>query len=118
MHNSLLKLSIYFILNKYLFSGVSTTYWDNNRINEGIGFVRNKEWDKFGGTYGKKESKLLYDTVLLQNLTVIGKSVLVIGSINPWVEIIFLALGAKQTITLEYNKIISHHPQVIESKLV
>ena len=65
-----------------------------------------------GGNYGGKESKLLYDTILSGNVTVKNKNVLVIGSIQPWVESIFLSLGAKHTTTLEYNKIISNHPQV------
>jgi hypothetical protein len=41
-----------------------------------------------------------------------GKSVLVIGSEQPWLEIICLSLGASKVTTLEYGKIISEHPQI------
>ena len=41
-----------------------------------------------------------------------GKSVLVIGSEQPWLEIICLYLGAAKVTTLEYGKIESHHPQI------
>jgi hypothetical protein len=95
------------------FLGVSETHWSKQSIDNYIRFAKKQEWDKFGGTYGGKESKLLYDTILATNVTVKGKNVLVIGSIKPWVESIFLSLGANQTVTLEYNKIISRHPQVM-----
>ena len=98
---------------EYCVTGVSTTYWDKHKINERIQFVRNQEWNKLRGTYGEKESKLLHDTILHTKLNVKGKNVLVIGSINPWVETIFLGLGANHTVTLEYNKVIVHHPKVI-----
>ena len=74
--------------------------------------VKRLDWDAFGGNYGGKESKLLFDTIIAGNVTVKGKNVLVIGSIQPWVESIFLSLGANMTVTLEYNQIISDHPQV------
>ena len=41
-----------------------------------------------------------------------GKSVLVIGSEKPWLEIICLYLGAAKVTTLEYGKIESLHPQI------
>lgn len=40
------------------------------------------------------------------------KSVLVIGSEQPWLEVVCLSLGASKVTTLEYGKIISHHPQI------
>ena len=40
------------------------------------------------------------------------KRILVVGSETPWVEAIVLAVGAKHVTTLEYNEIISTHPQV------
>ena len=92
--------------------GISKTYWSKTSIENYIHLAKKQEWDQFGGNYGSKQSKLLYDTVLATNVTVKGKNVLVIGSIKPWVESIFLSLGANQTVTLEYNKIISRHPQV------
>ena len=41
-----------------------------------------------------------------------GKHVLVIGSEDPWVEAICLALGVSKVTTLEYGKILSLHPQI------
>ena len=81
-------------------------------INQKINLVNRQAWGEFGGNYGGKESKLLYDTIKAGNVTVKDKNVLVIGSIQPWVESIFLSLGANQTVTLEYNRIISNHPRV------
>ena len=96
-------------------SGVSTTHWNRKSIEEKISLAKSQSWERFGGNYGGKESKLLYDTILAGNVTVKNKNVLVIGSIQPWVESIFLALGANHTVTLEYNEIISNHPQVRNS---
>ena len=93
-------------------AGVSKTFWSRSTIEKYIRLAKYQEWNRFGGNYGAKESKLLYDTIVATNVTVKDKNVLVIGSIRPWVESIFLSLGANQTVTLEYNKIISDHPQV------
>ena len=93
--------------------GVSTTTWHKRQIQSLVDLASNQDWDKFGGNYGGKESQLLYDTILAGNVSVKQKSVFVIGSIQPWVESIFLSLGANHVTTLEYNKIISDHPQVI-----
>lgn len=41
-----------------------------------------------------------------------GARVLVIGSINPWVEAYMLAYGARETVTLEYQRIKSAHRQM------
>ncbi|VDN54187.1 unnamed protein product [Dracunculus medinensis] len=41
-----------------------------------------------------------------------GKTGLVIGSVTPWVEIIYLRNGAKKVTTVDYNKIIIDHPQI------
>ena len=94
------------------FTGVSTTTWYKQNVERLIGLAQDQEWETFGGNYGGKESKLLYDTILSGNVDVNQKNVLVIGSIEPWVESIFLSLGANHTTTLEYNKIVSDHPRV------
>ena len=97
----------------YLNLGVSTTTWHKRHIESLVDLASKRNWDNFGGNYGGKESQLLYDTILAGNVSVKQKYVLVIGSIQPWVESIFLSLGANQVTTLEYNKIISDHPKVI-----
>ena len=93
--------------------GVSTTIWYKHRIESLVNLATDQDWDNFGGSYGARESQLLYDTIIAGNVSVKQKSVLVIGSIQPWVESIFLSLGANHVTTLEYNKIISDHPKVI-----
>jgi Caenorhabditis protein of unknown function, DUF268 len=62
------------------------------------------------GTYGSPSTNYVRDMLVGFNLT--NKSVLVIGSEKPWVEVICLYAGAKHVTTLEYGKIISHHPQI------
>ena len=91
---------------------MSTTTWGKATIEDYIRKAKAKDWASFGGNYGGKESELLYNTVINGNVTVKDKSVLVIGSIQPWVESMFLSLGAKHVTTLEYNKIVTEHPQV------
>ena len=41
-----------------------------------------------------------------------GKSVLVIGSIRPWIETILLAEGAKSITTLDYAVFKCDHPKI------
>ena len=94
--------------------GVSTTTWHKRHIESLVDLASKKDWDNFHGNYGGKESQLLHDTIMAGNVSVKHKSVLVIGSIEPWVESIFLSLGANHTTTLEYNKIVTNHPQVIQ----
>ena len=93
--------------------GVSKTTWHKRTIESLVDVASKQDWDNFHGNYGGKESQLLYDTIKAGNVSVKHKSVLVIGSIQPWVESIFLSLGANHTTTLEYNKIMTDHPQVI-----
>ncbi len=65
---------------------------------------------KLRGTYGETYTNSLRDKLVAYNLT--NKSVLVIGSERPWVEVICLYAGARHVTTLEYGKIVSHHPQI------
>ena len=39
-------------------------------------------------------------------------SVMVIGSLLPWIEACLLAVGAKMVTVVEYRTIISEHPQI------
>ena len=60
---------------------------------------------------------MLYEIIEQYKDKVIGRRALVIGSVNPWIEAILLAIGAKHITTLEYNKITSTHPQVDKTYL-
>ena len=75
--------------------------------------MNKKDWSRIGGAYGDHETRIVYETINLYKDNVIGKNALVIGSETPWVEAILLAVGAKHVTTLEYNRIISTHPQVL-----
>lgn len=46
------------------------------------------------------------------HFNVTNKHILVIGSVDPWVESILLAEGASKVTTLEYNHIDCEHPQI------
>ena len=62
------------------------------------------------GTYGVNIVNTVSDLVFKMDLK--GKSVLVIGSERPWLEVIALAAGAGSVTTLEYGEILSQHPQI------
>ena len=67
-------------------------------------------------TFTQEETYKGIGRCMLQKLTkwvdLKGKSVLVIGSERPWLEVICLSLGAANVTTLEYGKIESQHPQL------
>ena len=91
--------------------------WSKDSIDERVKAAETKNWGKVGGAYGAGETKILYETINLYKDKIIGKRVLVIGSLTPWVEAILLAIGAKHVTTLEYNQIASTHPQVDKTYL-
>ena len=64
------------------------------------------------GTYGRQRTTEI-SNLLDQKMDLKGKSVLVIGSERPWLEVAALAAGATNVTTLEYGSIISHHPQIL-----
>ena len=91
----------------YLGGEARTSVWTKERIESDIaqlaaGVLR--------GTYGRPTTNHVRDILVGFNLT--NKSVLVIGSESPWVEEICLYAGASHVTTLEYGRIVSHHPQI------
>ena len=86
--------------------------WTKKSFDQKIEAVKSKDWNGVGGAYGGVDTRVLHDTIDLYKDRVVGKRVLVIGSETPWVESILLALGAEHVTTLEYNGIVSTHPQV------
>ena len=91
--------------------------WSKESINERVKAAQEKNWKKIGGTYVGGPTKKLYEVIEKFKDKVIGRRALVIGSVNPWIEAILLAIGAKHITTLEYNKITSTHPQVDKTYL-
>ena len=81
-------------------------------IDKKIHFVLEHDWLGVEAAYTLEETQIVYEMVEKFKDNVVGKEVLVVGSETPWVEAIVLAVGAKHVTTLEYNKIVSTHPQV------
>jgi hypothetical protein len=82
--------------------------WNEDDINDAIEEVRA---ETLWGPYGVDETNNLAKS--LSQIDMKDKSVLVIGSSHPWVEVVCLFLGAGKVTTLEYGEIISHHPQIV-----
>jgi hypothetical protein len=61
--------------------------------------------------YGDDTIKI-YDGVTKYNSHIKGKSGIVIGSEDPWLEAILLHYGADKLLTVEFGKIFSEHPQL------
>ena len=87
-------------------------HWSKDLLDKKIKAALTKNWGEIGCAYGAGNAEILYKTINLYKDKVIGKRALVIGSVNPWVEAILIAIGAKHVTTLEYNQIDSNHPQV------
>ena len=81
--------------------------WNEDDINEAVKKVNE---GIFRGTYGIEEVNTVRESLKAADMN--NKSVLVIGSQQPWIELICLSLGAKKVTTLEYGEIISNHPQI------
>lgn len=97
-----------FYKDAYLGKEARSNIWSKEEIEQKIEQARE---GILKGTY--KWSGLTFDVKSkLEELDLKGKSILVIGSEDPWVEVICLALGAAKVTTLEYGKIMSQHPQV------
>ena len=91
--------------------------WSKDSIDERVKAAQEKKFNKIGCTYGPGPGKTLYEIIEQYKDKVIGRRALVIGSVNPWIEAILLAIGAKHVTTLEYNQITSNHPQVDKTYL-
>ena len=92
----------------YLGKDARSNVWSREDIDEKI---KQAQEGILKGTYNSAG----YTTELKDRLAALdlkGKHVLVIGSEDPWVEAICLALGAAKVTTLEYGKILSLHPQI------
>jgi Caenorhabditis protein of unknown function, DUF268 len=93
--------------NVYLGGEAHQNVWSKQDIEDQIKQVSE---GTLKGTYSADLTNTVRDELTRADLT--GKSVLVIGSENPWVEVICLYLGAAKVTTLEYGAIRSEHPQL------
>lgn len=92
----------------YLDGSDSKLIWTEQEINYQITLMKK---GYLAGTYGPEETNKLRDFVL-SKMSLYGRSVLVIGSEQPWVEVAALLAGAKHVTTLEYAEIESRHPKI------
>ena len=67
---------------------------------------------KEGGSYGRREVQQVLRLLQAHKREVSGASAIVIGTDNPWVEVLLLEAGAKDVLSWEYSTIHSSHPQV------
>ena len=67
--------------------------------------------EQLTGLYGKT-TVLRMRRLIHEWMPVKGKHVVVVGSSQPWVEVILLAEGAANITTIEYNPYISNHPKI------
>jgi hypothetical protein len=84
-----------------------TITWSKEMIDD---MIQKARAGTLKGTYRLSTSQRLQ--AKLQQLPIQDARVMVIGSENPWVEVICLSLGAAHVATLEYSTIISLHPKL------
>ncbi len=93
--------------NVFLGNKQYTLDWNPSLINE---YLRQLKKGQLVGSYGTKHTNEVYR--LLRRIGMRGKRVLVVGSQRPWCETAALAAGAKETVTLEFGRILASHPKM------
>ena len=93
--------------NQYLGGDALENVWTEQKIDQ---WAQQCGDGTLPGNYGQAETQALREA--LHHIPMAGARVLVIGSENPWVEACVLNAGAAHIMTLEYGKIVSHHPKV------
>lgn len=91
----------------YLSSTAQTSTWTREKIDD---WKNQCSRGVLEGNYGSVSTNALFEVMKKSNI--IGGSVAVLGSENPWVESCALAAGASRVTTIEYGKIISLHYQI------
>ena len=99
-------------IGKENYNSYRNDQWSKKKVDENINAVLRSDWEGSEGAYGVEETETVFKMINSFKDKVKDKRVLVVGSETPWVEAIVLAVGAKHVTTLEYNEIISTHPQV------
>lgn len=93
--------------NVYLGGRAFRNVWTREKVEEQMASVAE---GTLHGSYGPEVTNQVRDT--LRKMDLEGKSVLVIGSEQSWLEAICLYLGAASVTTLEYGEIESQHPKI------
>lgn len=97
----------YYKNNVYLGNNTRKLTWTQEQISSDSKKLRN---GLLYGTYGYHASKDLFKLVRLVDIR--GARVLIVGSEKPWVEVIALEAGARETVTLEFSEIDAQDPRM------
>lgn len=89
----------------YVGGAAMENVWTKETIHEMLQSLNNSTMK---GTYGVDVANELRD-LIKSKMDISGKSVLIIGSERPWLEVIALHAGALKVTTLEYGRIVSQH---------
>lgn len=92
---------------QYLGKTAMSPHWDASTVKNMVAQARRRA---LPGNDGVDETNRLLDG--LERAQLRGRTVLVIGSENPWVEAACLASGAAHVTTLEYGRITTDHPKL------
>mgnify|MGYP000493817094 CR=1 FL=1 len=92
----------------YLGGQAKQNVWTIEDIHRDLNLLKE---GRLPGSYDARTTNEVRDR-LMQQGGLAGKTVLVVGSQRPWVEVIALYAGAAKVVTLEYGAIESHHPQI------
>lgn len=100
--------------NIYLGKTAKVNTWPEAYVNE---WVDQAKTGNLTGNYSVRFARMIHSKLKgggSEGRNVVeGKSIMVIGSENPWVEAIILSLGATKVTTLEFGTIVSEHPQIV-----
>lgn len=99
--------------NVYLGGTAFRNVWTREKVEEQMASVAE---GTLRGSYGPEVTNQVRDTLRTMDLE--GKSVLVIGSEQSWLEAICLYLGAASVTILEYGEIESQHPKIQTIRMV
>ena len=88
-------------------TNLGQSYIARNR--EKIELLVNRSKHRYTWYYGDTDR---YFYTALDAHSVVGKTILVLGSNIPWYEAILLSFGAKDIVTLDYNKLQWDHPEI------
>jgi len=100
----------WFFENKYLGGRAKVPVWSLAMVRSFTDQLVSKK--SLHGTYGSAVTNWVFDILKSAAEGLKDKSVLIIGSENPWLEVAVLAAGAKHVTTLEYGKIVSEDPRI------
>jgi hypothetical protein len=98
-----IKIKGWYLNNYYL--PIFPRIFTKKKVEEYIEKIKNKEDSSYGST-----DRALYQA--LEEFSLKGKKVVIMGTVEPFYEAMALTYGAEEVTILEYNKIVSLHPKI------